>query len=185
MNKIINLLFFFLASINIYAAVQLEALGLFCGRGDDRQQWIELKNRSGSIVDISGFSLQLEEEVLYKFPAGTSLQPHGKIRVTFFSSPQEKGPANALYAARETRFLTGKLYLPEGTHEFTRLYEKYRVFQDEAERKALYARLLPTLNRIPVTLERLYVKNADSEIEDAVLISDLFINKKTDIASPT
>lgn len=174
MNRFFLIFLLFFMSCGIRAAIQIETFGLFLGPNDTRQQWIEVKNHSSSTVDIAGFSLQLEEEILFRFSENTILKPQEVIRVFIVDSAPSK---TGLYAIRKKRLFTGRFYSSEESNDFIKHYETFRTFENDNERRDLYSRLLPVLYRVPIILERLYVKTPDGNIEDAVLVTNIFINR--------
>ncbi len=176
MNRLIYILSVFLLSISIHAAIQIEALGLFLGPRDNRQQWIEVKNKSNHIVDVGGFALLLEEEELYRFPAGMNLKPQETVKVNFIKS-STGASGNMLCAVRENQLFTGKFYSSKENNNFTELYDNFRTFDTDKERREFYSRLFAVLHKVPTILERLYVKTPNGDVEDAVLITNIFIDK--------
>lgn len=176
MKKIAFALIVFLFSLNLRATVQIDVIGVFRGPHDNRRQWIEVANHSDSAVDIAGYYLQLEEEILFCFPPDTILKPQGSVRV-FFTDSASASEENELCAVREQRLFSGRFYSPHETGDFIRQYEMFRSFRDETERRQVYAQVLPLLHRIPTILERLYVKTADGNVEDAVLVNSIYVNR--------
>lgn len=174
MNKIAFVFFVLFTALSIHAAIQIEVIGIFQGHRDNRQQWVEVKNNSNSTVDIAGFSLQLEKEVLFRFSPNTILRPQEIIRIFIVDSAPMK---NELYTVRKKRLFTGRFYSPEESNDFIKHYEVFRTFENNNERCNLYSRLLPVLHRVPIILERLYVKTPDGNVEDAILATNIFINR--------
>ena len=176
MNRIFLIFLLFFISYSIRAAIQIEIFGLFLGPDDTRQQWIEVKNHSTSSVDVSGFILQLEDEELYRFPIGTILKPQEVARINFVDSSNRISLGDTRYVVREKRLFTGRVYSSKESDNFIKLYENFRTL-DEKKRRKFYANLLPVLERVPTVLERIYVKTKNGEVEDAVLVTTIYIDK--------
>ncbi len=176
MIKITFVFFIFCITLSIHATVQVNIIGVFRGPHDNRQQWIEVINHSDSAIDIAGYYLQLEQEILFRFPSNTILKPQSTVKVFFMDSTCTSAN-NGLCAVREKRLFSGRLYSSEESDNFIRHYEIFRSFKNEEERQQVYAQVLPVLHRIPIILERLYVKTPAGNIEDAVLITNIFINQ--------
>ena len=115
MNKIVFALLVLFTVLNVHAAIQIEVIGVFLDHRDNRQQWIEVKNNSSLAVDIAGFSLQLEEEILFRFSENTILKPQEAIRIFIVDSAP---PKTGLYVIRKKRLFTGRFYSSEESNDF-------------------------------------------------------------------
>lgn len=165
---------------NVTAEVEFESFGLFFPTSFQRvqmDQWLELKNMSDGVVDLSGYKIIADNEILYTFPNETILQPQGKVRINFYYS-LESMPPNGIF--RKYPILTPKILNEAERGAFVKKYEEFRFFRNEEEKKKLYSNLESALFKVPIVFSEFYIRNKNGINENSVLITNIYINNKRD-----
>lgn len=157
--------------------IQIQLIGLFFEK-QDATQWIELKNNGPEAVDISGWSLQSDASLLFQFSPDTVLEPEMRVRVNLQVGNVAKTDVEGFQVTLAKPWIDETPSSPEEFENFWNEYQLFCNFEDHNAREKIYDSLKNIRDRVPFILKKLFLKSANQEIEDSVLLVNIYRERK-------